>query len=119
MLQFWSVFSEVTNWLVWFGVPAYVLYRRPKRGERNLRLRFLVGVLGTWLGLILHRECISLPVSIARAQASGNLDYDGVGMNAAVFFFGWMYGLISSFVALVTFLAFRYLRQRRKQKPLA
>lgn len=119
MLQFWSIVSEVTNFLVWFGIPAYVFYRRPKSGDRDLGIRFIVGVLGTWFGLLLHRGFIGLPVAWARAQARGDLEYDGVGMNAALLVGGWIFGLISSTVALVTFLALRYVRQRQQQKPSA
>ena len=119
MLQFWSIGSELTNLLVWFGIPVYVFYRRPKSGDRNLGLRFLVGVLATWFGLLLHREFIGLPVALARAQTRGNLEHDGVGMNAALLVGGWIFGLISSTVALVTFLALRYVRKRQQQKPSA
>jgi hypothetical protein len=108
-LQFWSVFSEVTNRLVWFGIPAFVFFRRPRSGERNLEVRLIVGVVGTWFGLLLHREYIGWPVAMDRAEG-----YDGVGMNAALLVLGWIFGLISSTVALVTFLTLRYVRQRTK-----
>ena len=119
MLQFWSIASDVSNLMVWFGIPAYVFYRRPKAGARNLGIRFIVGVLGTWFGLLLHREIIGLPISMARARADGNLMYDGVAVNGVLLVLGWVFGLISSTVALVAFLGFKYVRQKRQQKPSA
>jgi hypothetical protein len=96
-----------------------VFYRRPKAGVRNLGIRFIVGVLGTWFGLLLHREFIGLPVAMARARADGELMYDGVGTNAALLVLGWIFGLISSTVALVAFFGLKYVRQKRQQKPSA
>ena len=119
MLQFWSIASDVSNFMVWFGIPAYVFYRRPKAGARNLGIRFTVGVFGTWFGLLLHREFIGLPVAMARARADGDLMYDGVAVNGALLVLGWVFGLVSSTVALVAFLGFKYFRQRRQQKPSA
>jgi hypothetical protein len=116
MSPFWSVASDVSSLMVWFGIPAYVIYRRPKAGARNLRIRFIVGVLGTWFGLLLHREFIGLPIAMARARADGDLMYDGVAVNGALLVLGWVFGLISSTVALIAFLGFKYVRQRRQRQ---
>jgi hypothetical protein len=112
VLQFWSAFSDVTTHLIWWGIPLFAFYIRPRRGQRNLTIRFFVGVIGVWLGLLVHREFIGMPVSMARARASGNVDYDGVGMNAALLLGGWILGLLGSFVALTIFLTVRRFQQR-------
>jgi len=119
MLKLWSVFSDITGFLVLFGIPAYVFYRQPKSGERNLAIRFIVSVLGVWFALALHRYFIDWPVALARAQARGDLDYDGVGANAVIFVGGWIFGIITSTVALVVFLALRYIRRRQQHKSRA
>ena len=115
MIQFWSMFSEITCLLVWLGIPAYLFYRCPKTGEKNLGPRFMLGTIGSWAGLVLHRELIGLPVAIARAEAEGDLLYDGVGGNAALLFGGWILGIISSAVALVAYLALNYIRRHKDQ----
>jgi hypothetical protein len=45
--------------------------------------------------------------------------YDGVAVNGALLVLGWVFGLVSSTVALVAFFGVKYFRQRRQQKPSA
>ena len=115
MLQFWSIFSAITGLWVMFGIPAFVFYRRPKTGNRNLAIRFIVGVLGVWIGVALHRWFIDWPVTMALAQARGELEYDGVGQNVVVIFGGWIFGIVGSTASLILFLALRYVRQRQQR----
>ncbi len=114
MHPFWSILSDAAFLLIWFGVPVCVfLYKRPKSSGGNLGARFIVAVLGVWLGLLLHREIIGFPVALAHAHARGNLEYDGTGTNAVLLVLGWIFGVISSAVTLGVFLIWQRIRQRQ------
>lgn len=101
--------------LLWFGIPIFIVYRRPKHGERNLRLRFWLAALVTWLVLCLHWLLFGLPVARELALARGNTMYDGVSGNVAILLFGWMYGIIGAVTAMLAFKAGEAIRAKRRE----
>jgi hypothetical protein len=114
MLPFVSAIDYATFFLCWLGIPAYIFYRPAKNGGKNIVVRFIISVFAVWLALILQRELIGGPVAMQRAAARGDSMYDGVGGNVAVWFGGWIPGVVSASIALVGYMILRYVRQRHK-----
>ena len=110
--------EKITFYLVWLGIPT-LIFTLPAQGERrNLTLRFFLNVFATWFGFILHRSEIGLPASYARAEANGNEMYDGVGMNVAILFMGWVPALMSTILVLFIYLAATFVLKRRNRSTL-
>lgn len=114
MLVWLRIFSETTLMIVWFGIPLLIIYRQPKRGARDLPVRFGLAILATWLGLVGHRCLVGLPVARALAESRGDAMFDGVGGNAGFVMFGWGFGLVGASTALLAFKAGELVRARRK-----
>jgi hypothetical protein len=114
LLVLLRIFSETTLVLVWFGIPLLIIYRQPKRGARVLPGRFGLAIIATWLGLVVHRCLLGMPVSRALAESRGDAAYDGVGGNAGFVMFGWGFGLVGAATALLAFKAGELVRARRK-----
>jgi hypothetical protein len=53
-----------------------------------------VAVAVSWLSQIVFRIVIELPLNLEKAKVRGDLMYDGVGGNVAVFTAGWLQPLI-------------------------
>lgn len=115
-LQFWSVFSGITIFLIWLGTPFYFFWRRSKDGKPNYGWRFIGAICAVWLGLILQRALIDLPVSLAHARAAGNENFDGATINAVLLKFGWFYGFISTTFAFFVFLGVEFFKRRKSTK---
>ena len=118
MLEALSILSGVTELLVMIGLPLLIYAIRPRTAERRLAPRFWVSVLVVWIGLVAHRSFIGLPLALRRAHANGNLEYDGVGGNAAYLVAGWLPGLFGATVALGLFWICERILQRRKSRLL-
>jgi hypothetical protein len=80
--------------------------------------RFIVSVLLCWAATLLHRELIGLPIAMARADAGGNISYDGVGGNLVLLFGGWIFGLFSSALVLLVYFVVQHGKTKRKLAAL-
>lgn len=57
-------------------------------------------VLFLWAFLIVHRDLV-VSYKISEARARGNMDYDGVGGNAAILLVGWVVAIMAMIPALL------------------
>ena len=106
----------MTYILIIFGIPLLLFCLEPfGGGEKRVGLRFCAGVALVWFSLMVYREKVEMPENIRRAAERGDLEYDGVGGNAALLLLGWFPGVIGSAIALLVFLFARWLHRRRRE----
>ena len=113
MLELFTILSQLTAALIAFGLPAWIFTTRPRNGSRNWRLRFLLSVLAVWIGSLLHRFIIGLPVFLAHAARRGDFASDGVGTTVQLLLLGWIPGIIYSALVLG---AYRIIQRYQAQK---
>jgi len=97
MLAFFDLLSA----LIIFGFPLFFLaHKNFPLFPRSLLGKFVLTVFLVWIFSILLRG-FSLPYRIRAAEERGDLLHDGVAANAAIFFGGWLFGIIGSIPALI------------------
>lgn len=118
MTTFMPIVRDVLFFAIWFGFPIIVFLPRLKKPE-DIGKRMVVSAFGTWALLILHLELIHRPVAFALAEARGNTSYDGAALSAAVWLFGWAFGVISTAVAACGYLAIQYFKRKCHENAAA
>ena len=118
MTTFMHIVRDVLFFAIWFGIPILVFLPRMKKRE-DIGKRMFISTLLVWLGLFLHCDFIHRPVTMALAEARGDMNYDGAGYGAAITILGWLFGIIGTAVAACGYLAIQYLRRRRHEHTTA
>lgn len=105
----WHV-SDITAWLIWFGIPFLFVFFRARNAQRTMGWRAVGTILAVWAGLQLHFHFLGWHVTADRAAARGNPDYDPAGMGAALLVGGWIFGIIGLAPALLAFWSWKWWR---------
>ena len=84
------------------GIPlCFLFFPSVQRRIPSAWLRFLTAIIFVWLVLQPWRLFVEMPIARANARAAGDLDYDGVGGNAAILLAGWIEPLIFGLVPFI------------------
>ena len=88
--------------------------RNRKKKDRKWIYPILIAVIVSWVFQILYRDMIDLPISIQRAREKGDLMYDGVGGNTAVFMMGWIFPLFTCGLLWISWRIYESIQKRKK-----
>jgi len=113
MTTFMPIVRDVLFFVICVGLPIAVFFPRIKK-PAGIGKRMVIGVFGTWAALILHHELVAQPVAFALAKARGDIQYDGVGMNAVIYLVGWVPSVIATAIVASAYMVIQYVRKKRK-----